>query len=281
MHGPEIVASTLSIERPFGKDGTFLQYHSRSDHHSKVACWAVAFDMLSTSSLLREHVAAGKATIGVNHRMQDFKLRRKKDLDLVIARPASNAPDAPTGKTLAELATRLQIRLTPEQISLFEAMPSVTAAPVGAVMVALEAKACMTEHRKSESRLFDELNSSQQTVHGAADQAVAVALAMVNIAAVFTSPGRQTAGDPAVVTQHQQPEAAAGVVAKLRELPRRSGPGDDGFDAMGIMVVDLRNDGSRVDIETEPPAPQPGEDDSYEAMVMRASSLYDYRFAST
>ena len=77
-----------------------LQYHSRSDHHSKLCCWAIAFDLLATSSLLRQHVAEGKVCIGVNHTMVDFKTNRKKNLDLVIARPALDHPIAKNLVTL-------------------------------------------------------------------------------------------------------------------------------------------------------------------------------------
>lgn len=280
MIGPEMIASTLSVQRPFGKSGALYQYHSRSDHHSKVTCLAVAIDLLSTSALLRAHAAVGRVTIGVNHRMADFKLRKQKDLDLVIARPATSPTEAPPGLSIAELAGRLQIRLTPDQRRIFDDLPDVRSAPVGSVLVALEAKACMTEHGKAGPRLFDELNSSQQIVHGAADQAIAVGLAMINIAPTFVSPGRQVVGGDNVVNVHRQPEAAAAVIHKVRGLPRRTGPGSEGFDAMGILVVDLRNDGSPVTVWTEPPAPAPADVDHYESMVMRAASLYDYRFAT-
>ena len=116
--------------------------------------------------------------------------------------------------------------------------------------MALEAKACMTAHNKSEPRLYDELNSSQQTIHGAADQAIAVGLAMVNIADTFISPGRQKGGVDPVVTQHNQPAVTESVIEKLRELPRRTATGTEGFDALGIIVVDLRNDGSPVRVRT-------------------------------
>jgi len=254
------------------------QYHSRSDHHSKLSCWAIAFDLLSTSSLLRQHVAEGKVTIGVNHEMVDFKVRRKKNLDLVIARPSDESTDTrPT--TLSELADGIGVLLSREERAEFEALPSVDKRPVGAVLVALEAKACMTAHSKSRPRLYDELNSSQQTIHGAADQAVAVGLAMVNIAPTFVSPGLQKGKSP-VVTQHKQPAVTEKVIAKLRELPRRTTTGTEGFDALGIVIVDLRNDGTPVAITTGPPAPQAGDQDTYAEMVMRAASLYDYRFAA-
>lgn len=281
LYGPGIIARTMSEPRPFGPSGVEYQYHSRSDHHSKLACWAIAFDLLATSSLLRKHVEAGVVTIGVNHRMRDFKLSRKKDLDLVIARP-SDAPTADKTKSLslADLAAHIKVRLTALEQAAFDALPSVSKSPVGAVLVALEAKACMTEHGKSEPRLYDELNSSQQTVHGAADAAIAVGLAMVNIAPTFVSPGRQTADDWPVVTVHKQPAVSASVIKKLRQLPKRTATGTEGFDALGIMVVDLRNDGSPVTIFEGPPAPQPGDGDSYADMILRTATLYDFRYAS-
>jgi hypothetical protein len=255
------------------------QYHSRSDHHSKLSCWAIAFDLLSTSSLLRQHIADGKVTIGVNHEMVDFKLSRKKNLDLVIARP-SDEPSRTKPTTLAEIVERTGIVLSDEERAEFAALPQVEKLPVGSVLVALEAKACMTAHSKSEPRLYDELNSSQQTIHGAADQAIAVGLAMVNIADTFISPGLQNDGSDTVITPHNQPSVTESVIKKLRELPRRTATGTEGFDAFGIIVVDLRNDGTPVKIHTDKPAPQPSDQDTYANMVMRAANLYDYRFGA-
>lgn len=279
MNGPEIIARTLSEVRPFGPSKQMLQYHSRSDHHSKLCCWAIAFDLLTISSLLRQHVTDGKVCIGVNHTMVDFKTSRKKNLDLVIAKPGADYRVAKHTVSLAEIGESIGVQLTPEQKAAFAALPPIERQPVGSVLVALEAKACATEHKKSESRMFDELNSSQATIHGAADQAVAVGLAVVNIADTFISPGRQGSGQ-AVVNQHKQPAATQSLIAKLRELPRRSAPGETGFDALGIMVIALVNDGSPVTLHTSPPAPQPGDQDTYAAMVMRAASLYDYRFST-
>ncbi|MGH3182596.1 MAG: hypothetical protein ACRDOE_11920, partial [Streptosporangiaceae bacterium] len=45
--------------------GNIWQYHPRSDRHSKVACWAAFFDLLTTSALLRRHVAEGKVIFGL------------------------------------------------------------------------------------------------------------------------------------------------------------------------------------------------------------------------
>jgi hypothetical protein len=278
MRGPEIIARSLSGYRSVGKSRSKWQYHSRSDHHSKVCCWAIAFDLLRTSSLLRRHVADGKVTIGVNHTMADFRSSRRKDLDLVVARPT--ATSATPGESLRALGERNGIVLTDEDRHEFGSLPDVAPRPVGVVLMALEAKAAATEHKKAESRMYDELNSSQATVHGAADQAVAIGLALVNIASEFVSPGRQKHRGPRHLNRHKQPQAAASLIAKLRELPRRSRPGDDGFDALGILVVDLRNDGSPVRIEEGPPAPAATDVDNYDSMIVRAATAYDYRFAA-
>jgi hypothetical protein len=280
VDGPAIIATTLSEVRPFGRSRARYQYHPRSDHHSKVTCWAIAYDLLHTSALLRQHVADGKVTIGINHRMADFRLQKPKNLDLVVARPALPQDSTTRGVTLDELRKRYGIQLTPAQRKRFDALPTVHAAPVGSVLMALEAKACMTAHGKSGPRLSDELNSSQQTIHGAADHAVAVGLAMVNIAPHFISPIRnQTPGAEPIFTQHHQPDDAAGVIAVwLRKVHRRTTPGQDGFDAFGIIVVDLANDATPVTVRTTAPAPGADDDDTYQAMVLRAASLYDYRF---
>lgn len=270
----------MSVTRTFGATGnqSRYQYHSRSDHHSKLACWCIAIDLLNTSSLLRQHVADGRVTVGVNHQMLDFKQRRKKDLDLVIAKPTTDS--STRSVSLADLASRINVELDPRERAAIELLPQVVKQPVGSVLIALEAKACMTEHGKSEPRIYDELNSSQQTVHGANDAAIACGLAMINIADTFVSPGRQVVGQPTVVTRHNQVNVTESMIRKIRQLPRRTQPGGDGFDALGIMIVKLRNDGSPVTIEEDPPAPQMGDGDSYQEMITRVASLYDYRFST-
>ena len=81
MKGPEIVARTMTVPSIRDQHGNDWQYHSRSDRHSKVACWATMFDLLEQSALLRRHVADGKVAFGVNHEFSDFRTRRKKKLD--------------------------------------------------------------------------------------------------------------------------------------------------------------------------------------------------------
>ena len=66
-----------------------------------------------------------------------------------------------------------------------DVMPALQEGPVGFVLLAFEAKACMTEHSKARPRLYDELSSRHLTAHGANDAAIAVAFVMINVARRF------------------------------------------------------------------------------------------------
>ncbi len=162
-----------------------------------------------------------------------------------------------------------------------DALPELPEQRVGSVLMALEAKACMTKHVGSGPRLYDELNSSHLTVHGAADQAIAVAFVMINGATSFVSPdsNRRSLGpghSPAKVTPLKQPASTDFVLAKVGELPTRTRPGHEGYDAIGIVVVECANDRSTVRIVRSPPAPAPNDLFSYESMVRRVVNQYDF-----
>jgi hypothetical protein len=91
MNGLDIISRSISVPTlgpPGGKRfqfGNVWQYHPRSDRHSKIACWAITFDLLQECQLLRDHVATRKVAIGINHPMRDFSQNRIKNLDLVVA----------------------------------------------------------------------------------------------------------------------------------------------------------------------------------------------------
>lgn len=278
MDGPDIIVSSLSVPHPRGPSKTPWQYHSRSDHHSKVACWAVLFDLLQQSALMRSHATSGKIVFGINHELRDFATARKKVLDLVIARPSGPA----TKETLVDLAQRYRVVLSAAQATKLASLPELPRAPVGAVLMALEAKAAMTEHVKALPRLYDELNSSHQTVHGASRQALAVGLVMVNAASTFVSPDLNKAPGAAVVlSKHSQPAAAASVVAKVKEIPRRTASTTEGYDGLGIIVISATNDGTTpVSLITAPPAPPRGDIFFYDNMITRVANEYDTTFKS-
>ncbi len=280
MHGPELLARFLAVPGPADKYGQRWQYNSRSDRHSKIGCWGVAFDLLTQSSLLQSHAAAGKIVIGVNHEMRDFQTDREKVLDLVIARPAAVAGNT---QTFRGLAHQYGVELDSPQRQLLNSLPDLGVAPVGAVLVALEAKATMTAHVKSLPRLYDELNSSHLAIHGASRQALAIAYVQVNNSSEFRSSvinsERISEGLPPRMSHHRQPADTIRVLDKIAQMPRRSGKSGNGFDAIGVTVLDFRNDGGPVTVVTGAPAPQPGGNFHYDGMIVRMANEYDATFA--
>jgi hypothetical protein len=150
------------------------------------------------------------------------------------------------------------------------------------VLVALEAKATMTEHTKAGPRLYDELNSSHQIVHASSSKALSVGFFMVNASKSFISPDRNkgTGSGGVTVTIHRQPTAAAFSINVVEGLPRRSGASGVAYDGMAIAVVDMPNDGvTPVRLVTAPPAPQPGDIFNYDNMLTRIANEYDATFA--
>lgn len=284
MFGAEIIANSLSVATTRDRSGRAWQYNSRSDNHSKIACWAVYFDLLLASETLRRHVEQGKVVFGINEQLRDWRTNRPKSLDLVIARPSDsgwNRSRKPL--SFATLAKKWGVVLDDAQQRALESLPDTFEGEVGALLIALEAKATMTAHVRALPRLFDELTSSHATVHGASNNALAVGLAMVNVAERFVSSdlnkGLGPDSEPVEISRHRQPEDATRTVAKLKEIARRSRPAEEGFDALGIVVINFPNDGSAVTVLTSPPAPPAGDLYSYASMITRIAHEYDARFS--
>jgi hypothetical protein len=275
--GERIVARTLNRAQVRDKQGRLWQYHSRSDRHSKAACWAIMFDLLNTCPLLREHAASGKVGFGINHELRDFRVNRKKNLDLVVClgTPAEGALS-----TLADYGAEIGIVLDDSERAMLAGLPPLRRGGVSNVLVALEAKACMTEHIKARPRLYDELASSAQTIHGDTGSAIAAAFVMINCADTFISPDRNKSPSrraKIISNLHRQPDAAKKVLQKIMELPRRSDERDSGFDAVGIAMIECRNDGAPVTIsdannESVPPIVRYGE------LIKRLAHLYATKF---
>jgi hypothetical protein len=265
----------MSVPRPRGASKSLWQYHSRSDLHSKVGCWGVLFDLLRTSGLLRRQAEEGRVVFGINHEMRDFRSGRKKDLDLVVARPVGSVSE----RTFADLVDRYWIVLNDRQTRELATLPVLREGSAGSVLVALEAKAAMTEHGKARPRLYDELESSHKAVHGASRQALAIGLVMINASSTFVSPDLNKGATREVVTAHRQPDAALGILAKLAELPRRTTLSGEGFDGLGVVLVSARNDGSEVTLVRDSPAPTSGDLFFYDNMIARVANEYDTRFS--
>jgi hypothetical protein len=276
VHGPEIIRRSISAAHIPDKYGNVWQYHSRSDRHSKVCCWAIAFDLMLQCELLREHVSKGKVVLGVNHTLRDFQTQRKKDLDLVIAQPLPESPES-RSRTLEDMAIGYGVVLDPDERSLLGSLPNASLVPIGSVLVALEAKACMTAHVRALPRLHDELDSSHQTTHGNSERALAVGFVIVNAGETFRSSDMNKfdlARMPAKTNRHNQPADAIRVIDKVKEIRRRSGGNTTGFDAIGVSVVDLANDGSPMRLLDRP---DPGF--RYEDMVQRVAHEYAATFS--
>jgi hypothetical protein len=275
VDGPEIIARSISANRTPDKFGNSWQYHSRSDAHSKIACWVIAFDLMQACELLRDHLASGRVVVGVNHKLQDFQTRRTKKLDLVIAQPAGQL-DEPKG-TFAELGNDCGVLLTPQERATLDRLPMAREADVGSVLVALEAKACMTAHVRALPRLHDELDSSHMTTHGNSERALAVGFVMINAGNTFWSSDRNKfdlTKHPPNINVHRQPGDAVRVIEKIKEIRRRSGSSTTGFDAIGAIVVDLANDGSPMKLLDRPDPVFP-----YPQMIKRVAHEYATAFA--
>lgn len=67
---------------------------------------------------------------------------------------------------------------------------------------------------------------------------------------------------------------------KGRELRRRGRPGEEGYDAIGIVVVDCVNDGSPVSLVSDPRAPGLRDPFHYDAMIRRIVHQHDTLFAT-
>ena len=82
------------------------------------------------------------------------------------------------------------------------------------------------------------------------------------------------------MSQHSQPAAAEGIVSKVREIPRRRGAQTEGYDGLGLVVVDAPNDNETpVTLVTSAPAPQEGDVLHYETMITRVANEYDTTFS--
>lgn len=288
MRALDILARTMSKPRQLKPSHPCpWQYHPRSDHHSKVACWGILFDLLSASDLLREHAASRKIAFGINHKMVDHTNNRPKNLDLVLCRPdiGALAPRRTSkAQTFAGLADRFGLELTVDDRELLESLPPLIRQPVGSVLMALEAKAAMTEFGKARPRLYDELASSHLVVHGDTDSAIAVGFAMINGSDQFISPTKNPCiawGAPMITSKHSQPEQLQKTIEKVRSLPRRSAGGVPGFDAIAAVAVRCINDGKTpVTIISDPAegAVPPQDVLHYGTMINRVVGIYQGRF---
>jgi len=281
--GLAILVRSMSLATSGFANGNSWQYHPRSDRHSKILCWGIFFDLMLRDSPISRQVREGKVAFGINHRMRDFQNSREKDLDLVICRRASQETKSGIA-WFQDMVQAYSIVLGEQEATALATLPLIPLTGVQTSLVALEAKAAMTEFGKARPRLYDELNSSQLTIHGDTQAAIAAGFVIVNVSPTFVSPLRNPfklgAEYPTIVTSHTQMRSAASVIEKIEQLPRRSAVDTPGFDALGVALVSCANDGTPVTIETASPAPRPGDSYHYDSFLERIETIYAARFAS-
>jgi hypothetical protein len=261
---PERFVGWLKTYRKKDTQGFIYQYHSRSDAHSKKLAELIWEDIIASCPKVSEDTTRGRLTHRINFKYQWPGSGKTKAIDLAVGPPGH--------------------------------------AGLGEVQISCEIKAVMTEHKKSQPRLFDELQSSYRIVNNGSPRAIAAGITFVNIAKTFVSPLRQTAGQAVEITEHNQPAVTASMVAHLRGLPLREkfypevdrtvrdapttewparvaeSPQESGFDAYCTFVVDCDNQGAAA-LWTTAPAPQPGDLDHYETFLRRICQEYTRRFS--
>ncbi len=176
-------------------------------------------DLLAACPVLRQQAERGEIAYGVNVLYLWPRSQKRKTIDLAIGQ-----------------APRME-RAEPHS-----GMGIVRQKEIAEVLVSCEAKTVMTEHNKSQPRLYDELNSSHRIVHEGRRDAIAAGITVVNIATTFVSPLRNQRPDvPLHVTVHKQRQAAENMVKHLRGLPIRDSIDEEGFDAYCTVLMDCDN----------------------------------------
>ena len=258
MNAPERLAAWLAThERRDPKFGHVYRYHPRSDAHSVALCEFIMEDLLVACPALRQQANRGEIAYGINVLYLWPGSRKLKTIDLAIGRPPRMESQEPHARVGIVRQTE-----------------------IAEVLVSCEAKTVMTEHHKSQPRLYDELNSSHRIVHEGRRDAIAAGITVVNIATSFVSPLRNQRRDlPLHVSVHKQPQAAENMVKHLRGLPIRESIDEEGFDAYCTVLVDCDNQ-SGCDLWTGPPAPQAGDRNHYQTFVERMARFYTERFST-
>ena len=213
MFGPDIVARTINKPTVRGnKTKKAWHDHGRSDVHSKVACWAVLFDLIESCDVFQAQAQQGKVSFAVNHLMVG---PINKTLDLVVcAVPKDRKPSG--RRTFAGLGQHYGIQLSSSEQALLAKLPVMEeelSSDVSEVLIALEAKACFTDLVGSIPRLHAEILATGYLAKQAASSCIAVSYTLVNAANSFVSPGKQ-----GTIKKHNQPSDAKTVLSFPRNF---------------------------------------------------------------
>jgi hypothetical protein len=271
MHGPKILVRTLSVPTKRGKDQQSWQYHPRSDVHSKVACWTLLMDCLLECDVLFEDAKQGRIGFAINHLMVG---PINKTLDLVLTRVPRNRVDPSRRRSFVEVGKEYGVTLTPAEAKLLAELGNVFEEgkdDVSEVAIAVEAKACMTDHNGALPRLHAEILATGYLAKRAAPQCTVISYTLVNTASSFRSGSK---------TKTMRQPAAAACVLKMLEtaVPLcRDHHGQLGYDAVGALAIECRNDGSPVTLSRGAVVPATTSQINYERMVRQICAAYRQR----
>jgi hypothetical protein len=273
LMGPTILTRTMSVATKRGQGGRAWQYHSRSDTHSKVACWTVLFDLLTQCDVVRKQAQHGQLGFRINHVMVG---PINKTLDLVVTVVPPTRVHG-SRATFADLVSRYGIHLDAAESAALARLPSVPEDrrdDIAEVAIALEAKACMTEHLKSIPRLHAEILATGYLARMAAPRCITVSYSLVNEADSFVSPGGK-----GKTNTHSQPEDARRVIQMLGSaIPLARQVRDIGYDVVDATVIECKNDGSPVVVSSGAAAPKTSDHHHYERMIRSLCGEYRSRF---
>ncbi|MBM3463985.1 MAG: hypothetical protein FJX76_17965 [Armatimonadetes bacterium] len=224
-------------------------YHPRSDKHSNALCEAIVHDLLDWCPRLREDAATGRLVYDLNFTIRPGTAEWNSDLVLGHAQLGTRPPDPALG---------------------------IHHAPPSTVLIAIEIKAVMTEHRKNVKNRKRDFEAHHEHVHNYNQQAVAGGVLIVNAADRFASPlrlgGEATVhGNPTALVEH--------CIGQLRAVSSRGGATGYGLEAKCALVVSHDNiDNARSSYWTRPPAPAIGDPLHYDAFIQSISTQYTQRF---
>jgi hypothetical protein len=197
-----------------------------------------------------------------------------KKLDLVVTTTQSNRA-AVKRERFADLAVQYGILLTQDDQHALDALPHVEKdadRDLSTVAVALEAKACMTEHIKSLPRLYAELLATGYVAKLASPNCITVAYTLINAAPEFVTPSG--------TNRHNQPDVARRTVSMIRDAVPIAESSKYGYDAVGVTMLNCRNDGNTPVTVVDDPGYAPRYTDRirYEQMIAKVCSEFYSRF---
>lgn len=224
---PEILTRSLNATLTSG-----WRYNPRSDRHSVIKCFGLLLDLLRSVPLLGPALQRGELVFGINSPFDG------KALDLVLG-PPTIGKSRRRLRSLYEIVENSGIQLDVVERERFQLFEGIQEGVVKTPLVAVEAKAVMTDHGGALPRLTDELERFRSRFNP--EITFTMGLVLVNTATEFVSPGRNAynAMAPHKVTSfHQQPHASEHVITALQGISLRT----------GMVFVDCQNNDQPISL---------------------------------